>query len=151
MGQFQRQQIVKVEQGVGQTNRFRRNLDGKAGTARAQQDVFLGTLPRIRVHARCQRAQELIDAGDDVVLVFPMKATGRASGVPVERDPVQAYQWFSIAAQNLIGREADTARQARDSIRGQLTPEQVARGDAMVKAWRATPESPGPAAATPRS
>ena len=74
-----------------------------------------------------------------------------ANGQGVERDPVKAYQWFSLAAQGLLGREADTARQARESIRGQMSPEQVAEGDALVKAWRATPERPGAAVATPRS
>ena len=63
---------------------------------------------------------------------------------------MKAYQWFSLAAQGLLGREADTARQARESIRGQMSPEQVAEGDALVKAWRAKPERPGAAAATPR-
>ena len=50
------------------------------------------------------------------------------NGQGVARDPVQAYQWFSVAAQSLLGREADTARQARDSVKAQLTPEQLARG-----------------------
>lgn len=74
-----------------------------------------------------------------------------ANGQGVERDPVQAYQWFSLAAQRLLGREAEVARQARDSVRAQLTPEQVARADAAVKAWRPRPERPGEDAATPRS
>jgi hypothetical protein len=73
-----------------------------------------------------------------------------ANGQGVERDPVQAYLWFSLAAQGLLGKEADTARQARDSIKSTLTPEQVARGDEMVKTWRPKPESPGAASATPR-
>jgi hypothetical protein len=62
---------------------------------------------------------------------------------------VQAYRWFSVAAQGLLGREAETARQARDSIKATLTPEQLARGEELVKAWRPTPERPGPPA-TPR-
>jgi hypothetical protein len=74
-----------------------------------------------------------------------------ANGQGVDRDPVLAYQWFALAARGLLGKEADTARQARDAIRAQLTPEQVARGDEMVKAWRARPERPDGAVATPRS
>jgi hypothetical protein len=73
-----------------------------------------------------------------------------ANGQGVERDPVQAYQWFSAAAQSLLGKEADTARQARDSIKAQLTPEQLARGEEMVRSWRAKPEAPGAPSATPR-
>jgi hypothetical protein len=72
-----------------------------------------------------------------------------ANGQGVERDPVLAYLWFSLAAQGLLGREADTARQARDSIKATLTPEQRERGDQMVKAWRPAAESPGAAAPTP--
>jgi len=74
-----------------------------------------------------------------------------ANGQGVDRDPVLAYQWFALAAQGLLGKEADTARQARDAIRSQLTPEQVARGDELVKAWRARPERPDAAVPTPRS
>src|SRR6185503_12200357 len=53
-----------------------------------------------------------------------------ANGQGVERDPVLAYQWFSLAARGLLGKEADAARQARDAIKGALTPEQLARGEA---------------------
>jgi len=73
-----------------------------------------------------------------------------ANGQGIERDPVLAYLWFSLAARGLLGKEADTARQARDSIRATLTPEQVTRGDGMVQAWRPEAESAGAAAATPR-
>jgi hypothetical protein len=72
-----------------------------------------------------------------------------ANGQGVERDPVQAYRWFTVAAQGLLGKEAETARQARDSVKALLTPEQLARGEALVKSWRPTPEAPG-AVATPR-
>ena len=48
-----------------------------------------------------------------------------ANGQGVARDPVLAYQWFSVAARSLLGKEADTARQARDSIKAQLNPEQL--------------------------
>ena len=73
-----------------------------------------------------------------------------ANGQGVERDPQLAYLWFSLAAQGLLGKEADTARQARDSIKATLTPEQVARADEMVKEWRPGVENPEAAAATPR-
>jgi hypothetical protein len=73
-----------------------------------------------------------------------------ANGQGIERDPVLAYLWFSLAARGLLGKEADTARQARDSIRATLTPEQLTRGDEMVRAWRPEAESAGAAAATPR-
>jgi hypothetical protein len=73
-----------------------------------------------------------------------------ANGQGVERDPVLAYQWFSLAAQGLLGKEAETARQARESIKTTLTPEQTARGEELVKTWRAKPEPAGPATATPR-
>ena len=69
------------------------------------------------------------------------------NGQGVERDPVQAYLWFSVAVQSLLGNEADTARRARDSVKAQLKPEQLARGEEMVRSWRVTPEAP---AATPR-
>jgi hypothetical protein len=69
-----------------------------------------------------------------------------ANGQGVERDPVQAYRWFSVAVQGLLGKEADIARQARDSIKVQLTPEQLARAEELVNGWRAKPEAP----ATPR-
>ena len=52
------------------------------------------------------------------------------NGQGVARDPVQAYRWFSVAAQSLLGREADTARQARDSVKAKLNPEQLARASA---------------------
>jgi TPR repeat protein len=71
-----------------------------------------------------------------------------ANGQGVDRDPVLAYQWFSLAASGLLGREADAARRARDSIKITLTPEQLARAEEMVKAWRTQTERPD--AATPR-
>ena len=74
-----------------------------------------------------------------------------ANGQGVERDPLQAYQWFSLAARGLLGREAEVARQARDAIRGQLSPEQASRGDAAVNAWRPRPEPSREGAAAPRS
>jgi TPR repeat protein len=73
-----------------------------------------------------------------------------ANGQGVERDPVLAYQWFSLAARGLLGKEADAARQARDAIKGALTPEQLARGEAMVQAWQPRTEAAGAGAVTPR-
>jgi uncharacterized protein len=72
------------------------------------------------------------------------------NGQGVARDPVQAYRWFSIAAQSLLGREADTARQARDAVKAQLTPEQLARAEELARTWRAKPEPTGAPVATPR-
>jgi hypothetical protein len=72
------------------------------------------------------------------------------NGQGVTRDPVQAYQWFSVAAQSLLGKEADTARQARDSVKAQLTPEQLARAEELARSWRAKPETIGAPVATPR-
>jgi TPR repeat protein len=72
-----------------------------------------------------------------------------ANGQGVARDPVQAYRWFGVAAQGLFGREADTARRARDSIKAELTPEQVARGEELVRGWRPKPEATGAPSATP--
>ncbi|MGH7316325.1 MAG: tetratricopeptide repeat protein, partial [Candidatus Rokuibacteriota bacterium] len=71
-----------------------------------------------------------------------------ANGQGVERDPVQAYHWFGVAAQGLLGREAGIARQARDSIKVTLTPEQLARGEEMVRGWRPRPEPSGAPTAT---
>jgi hypothetical protein len=73
-----------------------------------------------------------------------------ANGQGVARDPVQAYQWFSVAAQGLLGREAETARRARDAIKAELTPEQVAHGEELARSWRPKPEVTGAPAATPR-
>ena len=73
-----------------------------------------------------------------------------ANGQGVARDPVLAYQWFSVAARSLLGKEADTARLARDTIKAQLNPEQLARGEEMARSWRAKPEPVGPPVATPR-
>jgi hypothetical protein len=72
------------------------------------------------------------------------------NGQGVARDPVQAYQWFSVAARSLLGKEADTARQARDSVKAQLSPEQLARGEELVRSWRAKPEATSAPVATPR-
>ena len=66
------------------------------------------------------------------------------------RDPVQAYRWFSVAAQSLLGKEADTARQARDSVKAQLAPEQLARAEELARSWRAKPEPSDAPVATPR-
>jgi hypothetical protein len=74
-----------------------------------------------------------------------------ANGQGVERDPVLAYMWFSLAAQGLLGQEADTARQARDTIRNTLSDDQATRADRMVATWKPTPEKPGAAAARPRA
>ncbi len=73
-----------------------------------------------------------------------------ATGEGVARDPAQAYQWFSVAARSLLGKEADTARQARDSVKAQLSPEQLARGEELVRSWRAKPEATSAPVATPR-
>ena len=72
------------------------------------------------------------------------------NGQGVARDPVQAYQWFSVAAQSLLGKEADTAKQARDSVKAQLAPEQLARAEELVRSWRAKRESAGAPVVTPR-
>jgi TPR repeat protein len=72
------------------------------------------------------------------------------NGQGVARDPVQAYQWFSVAARSLLGKEADTARQARDSVKAQLSPEQLARGEELVRSWRAKTEATSEPVATPR-
>ena len=72
-----------------------------------------------------------------------------ANGQGVDRDPARAYMWFSIAAQRLLGKEAETAKQARDSIRSALSPEQITKSDEVVKAWKPKPETPAPAAARP--
>jgi hypothetical protein len=73
-----------------------------------------------------------------------------ANGQGVTRDLVQAYRWFSVAAQRLLGREAEAARQARDSIRPQLTPQQLALGEELARSWRPKPEVTDAPAATPR-
>lgn len=72
-----------------------------------------------------------------------------ANGQGVERDPALAYLWFSIAARGLWGREAETARQARDAIKGALSPAQINATDELVKAWRPEPEPLAPSAARP--
>ncbi|MGH7396516.1 MAG: tetratricopeptide repeat protein, partial [Candidatus Rokuibacteriota bacterium] len=71
-----------------------------------------------------------------------------ANGQGVARDPVQAYQWFGVAAQGLLGKEADIARLARDSIKATLSPEQLARGEEMLRSWRPPPEPAGAPTAT---
>ena len=73
-----------------------------------------------------------------------------ANGQGIERDLLQAYRWFSVAAQGLLGQEAETARRRRDSIKAQLSSEQLARAEQLVRDWRPTPERPGAGATLPR-
>lgn len=70
------------------------------------------------------------------------------AGNRVPQDTVQAYKWFSIAAQVYpSGTLRDEAEAAIREARRKLTVEQLAAADALVAAWRPTkvplPVSPG--------
>ena len=56
-----------------------------------------------------------------------------SGGQGVPRDYVQAYMWFSLAAQR-----DDASAENRDALARLMTPVQIARGKALVAAWKPT-------------
>jgi TPR repeat protein len=65
------------------------------------------------------------------------KAQGRLGtyyfyGKGVERDLVRAYTWLGLAAK----REAGAFRPARDEVKSQMDPAQIAEAEARIKAWK---------------
>jgi TPR repeat protein len=54
------------------------------------------------------------------------------NGNGVQEDSVQAYMWMELA----VERGSKGAREARRILAEQMTPEQIARAEAMAKAWK---------------
>lgn len=66
------------------------------------------------------------------------KAQGRLGtyyfyGKGVGRDLVRAYTWLGLAAE----RQAGTFRPARDEVKSQMTPAQIAEAESRIEAWKA--------------
>lgn len=70
------------------------------------------------------------DAGNAMGLFELAKA---ALEPEAEADLVAAYSWANLAAV----RQHDAARELRDTLEGQMTPEQIAAGQAMARDWTA--------------
>ena len=56
----------------------------------------------------------------------------------VQRDPLRAYMWFSIAASGLSGDVGNLVRQTRDVFAGVMTQEQIAAATEMANGCQAS-------------
>ncbi|TDP48188.1 Sel1 repeat-containing protein [Zavarzinia compransoris] len=57
-------------------------------------------------------------------------------GIGVARDPVQAYVYFSLS----VTQGPPYAARNRDKVKASLTPDQLARGDELVRSYKPVPE-----------
>lgn len=55
----------------------------------------------------------------------------------VEKDPVQAYLWLSLAAASGDGEDAKTGANGRDAVAEEMTPEQIAAAKKLISTWKA--------------
>lgn len=81
---------------------------------------------------RLAAAQGYAGAQYDLGLAY---AIGRGS---VQRDPVRAYMWFSLAAESLSGDTGTLVKQTRDVFAGAMTPAQIASATELASACRAS-------------
>lgn len=64
-------------------------------------------------------------------------------GIGAPGSSVEAYKWYSLAA----AQGQSEAAESRDTVRGQITPAQVAEGERLAAEWK--PLAKGPAASPP--
>ena len=61
-------------------------------------------------------------------------------GIRTAKNLTQAYVWFTLSQRNMSEINRWYADEYRDTIREQLTPEQMAEADRRVEAWKSGPE-----------
>jgi TPR repeat protein len=65
----------------------------------------------------------------------------KGHGVP--EDFVEAYKWLDLAAARATGPKRDFSYRIRDAVAAKMTPEQVARAQALAMLWRPAAELHG--------
>ena len=59
-----------------------------------------------------------------------------AVGAGLEQDFVQAYKWFSLAANKLSGMDKEIAQEDRDLVSQRMTSAQIAEAQRLVREWK---------------
>ena len=59
-----------------------------------------------------------------------------AGGRGVPRDSVQAHMWLNLAASRESGTKAKSYAEARDTVAGRMTPQQIAEAQRLAREWK---------------
>jgi hypothetical protein len=66
-------------------------------------------------------------------------------GCGVRKDLVMAYKWFGVVGDSGFPREENQAKKLLETVRWEMTPEQINMADVLIKEWK-----PDPSACVPR-
>jgi TPR repeat protein len=88
----------------------------------------------------CRRSAEQGNAQGQYMLGLLYNA-----GHGVTESYVQAYKWLNLAAAHAAGPKREFSYRIRDSVASKMSPDQIAKAQALAVAWRPVPELPGSA------
>lgn len=69
-------------------------------------------------------------------------ASEYSKGDAVPKDQALAYMWYNLAAANTGADLSDISKRSRDDLEGRMTPEQVAEGQRLTRAWLESHSNP---------